>query len=103
MCCKSCRFVRPDQARTGRAKRIGAQAALPFADAAPAQIKNQKSLPIGADSACASGACLRRAQIRTVMKRRMFLTQAGAGLAATAIVAPASAQAAPPVKWRLAS
>ena len=37
------------------------------------------------------------------MKRRNFLTQAGAGLAATAIAAPAMAQTAPQVKWRLAS
>jgi TRAP-type mannitol/chloroaromatic compound transport system substrate-binding protein len=37
------------------------------------------------------------------MKRRTFLAQAGAGLAATATAAPAFAQAAPQVKWRLAS
>ena len=38
-----------------------------------------------------------------VMKRRTFLTQAGVGLATTAIAAPAIAQPAPQVKWRLAS
>src|SRR6187455_3771576 len=37
------------------------------------------------------------------MKRRTFLAQAGAGLATTAVAAPAIAQAAPQVKWRLAS
>ena len=37
------------------------------------------------------------------MKRRTFLTRAGAGLAATAVAAPAIAQATPQVKWRLAS
>ena len=37
------------------------------------------------------------------MKRRTFLAQAGAGLATTAIAAPAIAQPAPQVKWRLAS
>ncbi|MBK8741002.1 MAG: TRAP transporter substrate-binding protein [Betaproteobacteria bacterium] len=37
------------------------------------------------------------------MKRRTFLTQAGAGLATAAIAAPAIAQAAPEIKWRLAS
>jgi len=36
------------------------------------------------------------------MKRRQFLT-AGAGLAATAVAAPAIAQSAPEVKWRLTS
>ena len=37
------------------------------------------------------------------MKRRTFLTQGGTGLAATAVAAPALAQATPQVKWRLAS
>ena len=37
------------------------------------------------------------------MKRRTFLARASAGLAATAVTAPAIAQATPPVKWRLAS
>ena len=36
------------------------------------------------------------------MKRRQLLT-AGAGLAATAVAAPAIAQAMPEVKWRLTS
>ena len=36
------------------------------------------------------------------MKRRQFLT-AGAGLAATAVAAPAIAQSAPEIKWRLTS
>ena len=35
------------------------------------------------------------------MKRRQFLTAAGAGLAATAIAKPAIAQSMPEVKWRL--
>ena len=39
-----------------------------------------------------------------MIKRRTFLAQAGAGLAATAIAAaPANAQVGPQVKWRLAS
>ncbi|CAN1511117.1 FcbT1 TRAP-type mannitol/chloroaromatic compound transport system, periplasmic component [Rhabdaerophilaceae bacterium] len=37
------------------------------------------------------------------MKRRQFLTAAGAGLAATAIAKPAIAQSTPEVKWRLTS
>ena len=37
------------------------------------------------------------------MTRRSFIRQAGAGLAAAAIAAPAIAQTAAPVKWRLAS
>src|SRR3954454_24402636 len=37
------------------------------------------------------------------MKRRQFLTAAGAGLAATAIASPAIAQSSPTLKWRLAS
>ena len=37
------------------------------------------------------------------MKRRQFLTAAGAGLAATAIAKPAIAQSSPEVKWRLTS
>ncbi len=37
------------------------------------------------------------------MKRREFLTAAGAGLAATAIAKPAIAQSAPALKWRLTS
>lgn len=37
------------------------------------------------------------------MKRRQFLTAAGAGMAATAIAKPAIAQSAPEVKWRLTS
>ena len=37
------------------------------------------------------------------MKRRTFLTQAGAGLATASIAAPAVAQPAPQIKWRLAS
>src|SRR5690242_13303424 len=36
-----------------------------------------------------------------VMKRRQFLQAAGAGLAASAIAAPAIAQSTPEVKWRL--
>ncbi len=35
------------------------------------------------------------------MKRRQFLTAAGAGLAATAIAAPAIAQSMPELKWRM--
>ena len=35
------------------------------------------------------------------MKRRQFLTAAGAGLAATAIAKPAIAQSAPTLKWRM--
>ena len=35
------------------------------------------------------------------MKRREFLKTAGAGLAATAVAAPAIAQSMPEVKWRL--
>jgi len=37
------------------------------------------------------------------MERRSFLKQAGAGLAAGALAAPAIAQTAPTIKWRLAS
>src|SRR3954462_16026361 len=37
------------------------------------------------------------------MKRRQFLTAAGAGLAATAIAKPAIAQSSPALKWRLTS
>src|SRR6202165_727533 len=37
------------------------------------------------------------------MKRRTFLKTAGAGLAATAVAAPAIAQSAPEIKWRLTS
>jgi TRAP-type mannitol/chloroaromatic compound transport system substrate-binding protein len=37
------------------------------------------------------------------MKRRQFLKTAGAGMAATAIAAPAIAQSAPEIKWRLTS
>ena len=37
------------------------------------------------------------------MKRRAFITTAGAGLAATAIAAPAIAQSSPEIKWRLAA
>ncbi|HYD58685.1 MAG TPA: TRAP transporter substrate-binding protein [Burkholderiales bacterium] len=37
------------------------------------------------------------------MQRRAFLKQAGAGLAATAVAAPAIAQSAPAIQWRLAS
>ena len=37
------------------------------------------------------------------MKRRSFITAGGAGLAATAIVAPAIAQSQPELKWRLAA
>jgi TRAP-type mannitol/chloroaromatic compound transport system substrate-binding protein len=37
------------------------------------------------------------------MKRRQFLKVAGAGAAATAIAAPAIAQSAPEIKWRLTS
>jgi len=37
------------------------------------------------------------------MKRRQFLTGAGVGVAATVLAAPAIAQSAPEVKWRLAS
>jgi hypothetical protein len=37
------------------------------------------------------------------MKRRTFLAQAGVGLATTAVAPSAIAQAAPQVKWRLAS
>src|SRR6187401_1415677 len=38
-----------------------------------------------------------------VMKRREFLQAAGVGLAASAVSAPAIAQSAPEVKWRLAA
>jgi TRAP-type mannitol/chloroaromatic compound transport system substrate-binding protein len=37
------------------------------------------------------------------MKRRAFLKQAGAGVAAAAIATPAVAQTAAPVRWRLAA
>ena len=37
------------------------------------------------------------------MKRRNFLAASGAGLAAAAVAAPAVAQSAPEVKWRLTS
>ena len=37
------------------------------------------------------------------MKRRQFLKEAGAGAAASAIAAPAIAQSAPEIKWRLTS
>ena len=37
------------------------------------------------------------------MKRRQFLKTAGAGLAASAIAAPAIAQSSPEIKWRLTS
>jgi TRAP-type mannitol/chloroaromatic compound transport system substrate-binding protein len=37
------------------------------------------------------------------MKRRTFLKTAGAGLAASAVAAPAIAQSAPEIKWRLTS
>src|SRR3979490_214554 len=37
------------------------------------------------------------------MKRRDFLKTAGAGVAASAIAAPAIAQSMPEIKWRLAS
>ncbi len=37
------------------------------------------------------------------MKRRQFIQTAGAGLAASAVAAPAIAQSQPEVKWRLAS
>jgi TRAP-type mannitol/chloroaromatic compound transport system substrate-binding protein len=37
------------------------------------------------------------------MKRRQFLKAAGAGLAASAVAAPAIAQSAPEIKWRLTS
>ncbi|HEY9215745.1 MAG TPA: ABC transporter substrate-binding protein, partial [Ancylobacter sp.] len=37
------------------------------------------------------------------MKRRQFLAAAGTGVAATALAAPAIAQSAPEIKWRLAS
>ncbi len=37
------------------------------------------------------------------MKRRQFLQAAGAGLAASAVAAPAIAQSSPSVKWRLAA
>ncbi len=37
------------------------------------------------------------------MKRRDFLKTAGAGIAATAIAAPAIAQSMPEVKWRITS
>lgn len=37
------------------------------------------------------------------MERRSFLKKAGVGLAAGAIAAPAIAQTAPTIKWRLAS
>jgi TRAP-type mannitol/chloroaromatic compound transport system substrate-binding protein len=37
------------------------------------------------------------------MKRRQFLKTAGAGIAASAVAAPAIAQSAPEIKWRLTS
>src|SRR5436305_14269037 len=37
------------------------------------------------------------------MKRRQFIKTAGAGLAATAVAAPAIAQSSPEIKWRLTS
>src|SRR5262245_39499640 len=37
------------------------------------------------------------------MERRAFLKRAGAGVAATALAAPAGAQGAAPVRWRLAA
>jgi TRAP-type mannitol/chloroaromatic compound transport system substrate-binding protein len=37
------------------------------------------------------------------MKRRQFLTTAGAGVAASTLAAPAIAQSAPEIRWRLAS
>jgi len=37
------------------------------------------------------------------MKRRQFIKTAGAGLAASAIAAPAIAQSSPEIKWRLTS
>jgi TRAP-type mannitol/chloroaromatic compound transport system substrate-binding protein len=37
------------------------------------------------------------------MKRRQFLKATGAGLAATAVAAPAIAQTMPETKWRLTS
>jgi TRAP-type mannitol/chloroaromatic compound transport system substrate-binding protein len=37
------------------------------------------------------------------MKRRQFLTAAGAGLASTAVAAPAIAQSSPEIRWRLTS
>ena len=37
------------------------------------------------------------------MERRSFLKKAGAGLAVGAVAAPALAQNAPTIKWRLAS
>ena len=37
------------------------------------------------------------------MKRRQFIQTAGAGLAASAVAAPAIAQSSPEVKWRLTS
>jgi len=40
---------------------------------------------------------------RMSMKRRQFLTAAGLGAVGTAIAAPAIAQSAPEIKWRLAS
>ena len=37
------------------------------------------------------------------MERRSFLKKAGVGLAAGAVAAPAIAQSAPTIKWRMAS
>src|SRR5687768_11727296 len=37
------------------------------------------------------------------MKRRQFLTAAGAGLAATSVAKPAIAQSSPTLQWRLTS
>ena len=37
------------------------------------------------------------------MKRRQFLQAAGVGLAASTVAAPAIAQSAPEIKWRLAA
>ena len=37
------------------------------------------------------------------MERRSFLKKAGVGLAAGAVAAPALAQTAPTIKWRMAS
>src|SRR4051812_26743612 len=92
-CCYAPRYHEGLALRSPLSEADRRRGALPCAEA-PARIRTKK--------ACRQ-APVRRAFGRMsaagkeeggpVMKRRMFLTQAGAGLAAAAIVAPASAQA----------